>query len=699
VGIPLAFLIDGHVDALVGCLSFFLLLPTTVTLCLLFVPKIIMLKSNARERLQINSLTVTRDTSVNIAEKNNASLESTQSVNDPSMVTRLQEEIATLKDEIRAIKLQHGENAKPNLSVRIAHPVENGREGKSFTQPAPKPSSRPQLGKRSVTCHTYQEMCVRKPRRRRRSSSFSGPYLQRRSLDLGALFSELADPLLVLKAENKDLHRKLQEVRISEAGKLAKVLHENAQLNKKIVELNIQNASSDGADKVSRLLKENSELKKQLGEVSILNSACCDVTPRLQRKQNEDRKISKDLRELTQLLSVDLGARRPGSFGPSSINRPPPVGRSQSSSELQLNRNGSGSAEKKRNISPLTKEAKRFSFDSVGNKQNFCTKDSGVEIALLVSDASPLTPWRKSNESEPAISPGTIRRDNIDGCESEKDSSDTGERTNAGFSGDEDEDTCIFKSGNQMEDLKFALNYSANNVETAKNSQIGDPTNKVMFSTNISASPDAKEELKSNENDATMDPNGDLALNVKSVNGPLGTTTQGASKQLGAAVDQHMTDPTTSDHNGTLEIDTPVTCRDTFSVAKQDDTATVLKSDSLLETTTKNFEIPLRILAFNSVHDDNDNFPSSEGEEESNFSEGKSEINHSLEETGAVASQDEEKMNSLDWTLDSVVHDTSNEAKAVVLNEESANDVPAFKKKLQRKKDKKNDRIEKTFFV
>ena len=401
--------------------------------------------------------------------------------------------------------------------------------------------------------------------------------------------------------------------------------------------------------------------------------------------------------QLTQLLSVDLGARRPSSFGASSINRPPPVGRSQSSSELQLNRNGSGSAEKKRTISPLTKEAKRFSFDSVGNKQNFCTKDSGV--ALLVSDASPLTPRRKSNESEPAISPGTIRRDNIDGCESEKDSSDIGERTNAGFSGDEDEDTCIFKSGNQMEDLKFALNYSANKAETAKDSQISDPTNEVMFSTNISASPDAKEELKSNENDATMDPNSDLALNMKSVNGPLGTKTQGASKQLGATVDQHMTDPTTSDHNGTLEIDTPVTCRETFSVAKQDDTATVLKSDSLHETTTKGDEIPLRNFAFNSMLDDNDNFPSPEREEESSFSEGKSEINHSLEETGAVASQDEEKMNSLDRTLDLVVHDASNEAKALVLNEESAKDVPAYKKKLQRKKDKKNDRIEKTFFV
>ena len=264
----------------------------------MFLSQIIKLKNNAQERLRINTQSTTRDTTVSVAEANNGSVESTQSVNVPNVVTRLQEEIATLKHEIRAIRNQHGENHKSNLSVRIVDPVENGREGKSFIQPPPKPSPRPQLGKRSVTCHTYQELCVRKTRRRRRSSSFSGPYLQRRSLDIGVLFSELADPVLVLKAENKDLHRKLQEARISEAGKLAKVLHENAQLNKKIVELNIKNAPSDEAKKVSRLLKENSELKKQLGEVSILNSAWCDVTPRLQRKQNEDRKISKDLREV-----------------------------------------------------------------------------------------------------------------------------------------------------------------------------------------------------------------------------------------------------------------------------------------------------------------------------------------------------------------------------------------------------------------
>ena len=225
-------------------------------------------------------------------EVNYDSLDSSHSVNDPSADSKLQEEIATLKKEIRTIKLKHGENAIPNLSVRIADPVENGREGKSFAQLPVRLLTRPQLNKRAVTCHTTQELCVRK-RRKRRSSSFSGPYLQRGSLDIGSL--------LVLKAENRELNRKLQEARISEAGKLAKVWHENAQLHRKIVELNLKSAPSEEAEKVSRLLKENAELKKQLGEVSILNSVWCDVTPQIQRKQNEDRKISKDLREVRDI--------------------------------------------------------------------------------------------------------------------------------------------------------------------------------------------------------------------------------------------------------------------------------------------------------------------------------------------------------------------------------------------------------------
>ena len=332
----------------------------------------------------------------------------------------------------------------------------------------------------------------------------------------------------------------------------------------------------------------------------------------------------------------------------------------------------------------------------MGKKQNFCAKESGTEIALLVSDASPLTPRRPLNESEPANSPGTIRRDNIDGCESEKDSSDIAERTNAGFSGDEDEDTCVFKSEDHTtNDLNFAL------YPSSKNSQTCDPANNVMFNTNLCTSPDAKEELESNESDATMDPNGNLALNLKSVNGPLGTKSLGASDHLGATVDQHIKGPTpgptVSDLNDTPEIGTPVIGRNHFSVPKQDD-ATVLRSHPILELTTEGIEIPLK--TFNTVLDDNDNFPNLKGLGKSNLAGKKSKMNHFLEETGAIASQDEGNINLSDRTLDAVVHDVSVGAKMLVFNEESAKDAPAYKTKLQRKKDKKkNDRIEKTFFV
>ena len=224
------------------------------------------------------------------------------SLNGSYAVTRLQQEIAELKQEIQAIKgKDHDESTERNLPVRIAEPVENGKNGRTLSQMESTPvrrSPRPQLGKRSATCHTGKELGVKTGRKRRRSSSFSGPYLQRRSLNLGSLYSELPDPLLVLKAENRELQRKLQEAKISETGKMVKVLSENAQLHRKIVELNIKNVPRDEAEKVSRLVKENAELKKQLGEVSILNSAWCDVTPRLTRKQNEERKISRDLREV-----------------------------------------------------------------------------------------------------------------------------------------------------------------------------------------------------------------------------------------------------------------------------------------------------------------------------------------------------------------------------------------------------------------
>lgn len=40
IGVPLAFLIPGHRDAHVAILSLCLILPTTISLCLIFIPKV-----------------------------------------------------------------------------------------------------------------------------------------------------------------------------------------------------------------------------------------------------------------------------------------------------------------------------------------------------------------------------------------------------------------------------------------------------------------------------------------------------------------------------------------------------------------------------------------------------------------------------------------------------------------------------------
>lgn len=100
-----------------------------------------------------------------------------------------------------------------------------------------------------------------------------------------------------MKAENQGLKRQVQETKINEAGKLAKLMCENAELRRQIMDLNMNNAASTENDTTARLMEENTQLKKQLGEVSIRNSVWSDTTPRLERKQTADRKISRDLRE------------------------------------------------------------------------------------------------------------------------------------------------------------------------------------------------------------------------------------------------------------------------------------------------------------------------------------------------------------------------------------------------------------------
>ena len=358
-------------------------------------------------------------------------------------------------------------------------------------------------------------------------------------------------------------------------------------------------------------------------------------------------------------------------------------------------------AEKKRTpISPLAKEdkPKRFSFDSYGKRPVLCARDSKAGIELMVTDADkasrPESPQSDFNESEPAISPGTIRRDNIDGCESEKEIFDIGERTNVGFSGDEEEGMCDIKSGEPF----FIFNPSAKKIKTTKDTVIG-----------MGAFPDAKEQTGSNINDATIDPHSNLFLTTESAHDalsnypqkedlgndvPNGTSTRrhGVSEQFETKIDKNVRDPTLSDQTEAL-----------FSVAKPNAIVLVPQLDYVLESTPEDVQTSPKNSGINGELDHNDNLPNAKRLEEGKLPVHNAEIKQSLAETKTTAGHEGENMKLTDTqTVDVVVHDGSVVGEEpVVRNEESTKDGPAYKKKLQpRKRDKKkSDRIEKTFFV
>ncbi|XP_068718717.1 gamma-aminobutyric acid type B receptor subunit 2-like isoform X2 [Montipora capricornis] len=699
VGMPLSFLIDGNTNALVACVSLFLILPTTVVLCLVFVPKITKLKRNAEDLLRKRSLSTLRGASTTSADTTNSFLEF-QTMHDSHNVTRLLEEIATLKQEIRALKAKHNENNIPKWSVRIREPdeidgnVETSVNAKSIDVPPRSP--RPRLGNRSVTCKTQQEMGFKIRRKRRRSTSFSGPYLQRQSLDLGALHSESGDPLLVLKSENKELQRKLQEARISETGKLAKVMYENAQLNKKIVELNTNNATTNETEKVTRLVKENAELKKQLGEVSILNSTVwCDLTPNLQSTQSEERKISKDLRELQHLLSIDLCGKRQCSVSPSSVNRPPPIGRSQSSNDSQTHWSVASPTEKTTTITPLARnEAKRLSFDGTSKGQNFCSGPSRKETTLTSTDVR--SEWQESRSESPqrelldsgSISPSTARRDNIDGCES-----DSVEKINAGFS-DEDE---------TMEDpfIDDAEDFSCSNRFTSKDSRI---QNSMYESERDSERQDVEEQLQDtlksqgipewyNETCAFEDATNESLTSVKDpeMKGRRG------DGQNDTPFDGHFGDyvpslkegPLILGFNGTQRIYKPTHQNRVANTSQGSSTA--LKPRFIVNTEKEAIPDSLIITNFDTVFTENDNYRNYD-KEENKLTPNAPKVNRlfDMKESG---NQSDEK-----FTEETLSSDRYNDV--VPSGSRSTQDISAYKRKIHRKKDKnQNGKIERTFFV
>lgn len=640
VGMPLSLLIDGNMNALVACLSLFLMFPSTTTLCFLFVPKITKLRGNAEELLRKRSLSTLRGASTNSANTAHSFNHEFQSVNDSRVVARLQEEVATLKSEIRAIKAKQNENNAPNLSFKIGDPNKKDRGAgaslNAVNMHTPSLSPRPRLTKRPVTCSTSEEMGFKM--RRTRSRSFSGPYSQPRSLDLGLFNLGLTDPLLNLKAENKELQRKLQETRISESGKLAKVLYENAQLNKKITELNVNNASIDETEKITRLMKENAELKKQLGEVSILNSAIwSDVTPRLQRKQNEERKVSKNLRELQRLLSVDLCGRRQWSCDPPSRSRPPPIGRSHSSHDLKTHISVSSPTGKTPAISPLARnEAKRFTFNGTNKKQNFHPRQPRTKLTRTDDQSEETGKWSESTQTEVSdsgcMSPSSTRRDNIDGCES-----DSMQRINSAFSYEDEELEDPF-----IETLDDSCNLNSEDIE-AQSSANENQTD--------GAEQDAKAQIQNS------------------------SSTQAAIESLTATMDSSRTDKAADDKRLANTNQGVSGSKTVFFACSQGET----------------FPGQQVVTNFDAASNENANHVSHDNEK-TEMTTTKAEINRALEMKKEKLAKETFAVDTYSVGIDDDVF--------VPGTAQSPKDLPAFKRKLHWKKEQnKSDKIEKTFFV
>ncbi|KAK3744221.1 hypothetical protein QZH41_013566, partial [Actinostola sp. cb2023] len=324
IGIPLTFVIVDK-NVVVSC--FGLIIPTTISLCLIFVPKISKIRRNPEELLQLKSLSAMRN-------DNDYSNQSHDVYNSDvnTTIIRLQIDLARVRKELREQKALNGSVVQPDEL--------NGYDDTVDSSP-PKCWRKP-FTTRSNTCrgqNVTDSPTSQPASQHRRYNTISTPsVLGVCEPQVGAISGHQRD----LKVENASLRRKLRQTKINEAGKMCKVLYENAELNRKIVELSMSQFPGNDSDTVSRLMKENNELKKQLGEVSILNSVVFDTaTPRMKRKATENNNNNnnnssnkRDLRELQHLLTVDLGGGRASSFGPSRSKRPPTIGLSQSSLNL-----------------------------------------------------------------------------------------------------------------------------------------------------------------------------------------------------------------------------------------------------------------------------------------------------------------------------------------------------------------------------
>ena len=104
---------------------------------------------------------------------------------------------------------------------------------------------------------------------------------------------------------------------------------------------------------------------------------------------------------------------------------------------------------------------RRFSFGGIDKRQDLWASTENPRVGTTQREAEADESLTIVSESLQVVisetrstgkTPSIIRRDNIDGCESNKEISDIGERTNVRFSGDEDENIINLRSVNAMDE-------------------------------------------------------------------------------------------------------------------------------------------------------------------------------------------------------------------------------------------------------
>ena len=104
---------------------------------------------------------------------------------------------------------------------------------------------------------------------------------------------------------------------------------------------------------------------------------------------------------------------------------------------------------------------RRFSFGGIDKRQDLWASTENPRVGTTQTEPEADESLTIVSESLQVVisetrstgkTPSIIRRDNIDGCESNKEISDIGERTNVRFSGDEDENIINLRSVNAMDE-------------------------------------------------------------------------------------------------------------------------------------------------------------------------------------------------------------------------------------------------------